>query len=401
MRLTAAAALAASFSLLACNSSTPDDPANSSPEEGTGAEVEDSADPTPTDQQPTDGSGAEVADADGSGETAEPVEPEVVDITAADGWGPLSPEAHALFWGSVEDDPPEVLNATRPDLEGRHYLYCDELNLHLFNEWIDNINGGYCGVGSDQAYLFMGMQRPHLVWLTDYDPWIRHLHWAYHAFFRAAEDFETFLSYWDDDAEDRAEQVIRETYEGRDDVDDIVFVYGEARNDIERRFRRLGDIMPDAGIPSFVTDQETYEFVRQMVINERVRPMIANLLDDEALVGIAEVARELDVPVRIFYLSNAEDYWEYPDQFRVNFNTLYFDDQSVILRTDAKKRRNNDYAYCAQPALLFQQWLQQDYVVEIDDVWPRERVRDANHIPVRFLDDEPFDRNAGEEDDDD
>ena len=91
------------------------------------------------------------------------------------------------------------------------------------------------------------------------------------------------------------------------------------------------------------------------------------------------------MPIRLYYLSNAEDYWEYPDQFRTNFQGLYFDDASLILRTDAKKRRNDDYAYCLQPALNFQRWLAQPYVREVADIWPREARAGPFAHPDSFL----------------
>ena len=311
-------------------------------------------------------------------------------VTANDGFGPLSPEARAIFWGSTEDPPAEHLDATRSDLEGRHYLTCDELNLHLLYDRVRDLGGGYAGVGTDQAYTFAGWQRPNLVWLTDYDPWVRLTHFAYRAFFLASDDIDTFLSYWRDT--EAAEALFRVTYAEHEDLDDIIFVYGEAHRGISRRLRRLRGIQEDADIPSFVSDEEMYTFVRGLVQSDRVRPMIGNLLDDEALLANAEVGRQLDVPIRVYYLSNAEDYWDYPDQFRANMWGSHFDAASLIIRTDAKKRSNGDYAYCMQPALNFQAWLREDYVEEIGDVWHRERVRDETHIPVRFLDEAPFDR---------
>jgi hypothetical protein len=155
--------------------------------------------------------------------------------------------------------------------------------------------------------------------------------------------------------------------------------------------------MTTRGIDTFVTDEETYRFVRQMIQNGRVRPMLANLLDDQALLGIGEVGRRLGVPLRALYLSNAEDYWTYPDQFRRNMDGLYFDERSLILRANASKPDNDDYRYNMQSALNFREWLAQPWVRNIDDIWDHEYIEDPSHIPVSFLNQPPVNRDAEDE----
>jgi hypothetical protein len=302
----------------------------------------------------------------------------------------LSDEARALFWGSVEDDAPEVLLATRPDLEGRHYLTCDELNLHLWYERVRDIGGGYAGVGSDQAYTFIGWMKPDLAWFTDYDPWSSSLHHIYAAFFENGDDIAAFRAWWEEDQRTAARELLRERYaDSGYDLDRMLLVYDEARYKVARRLRRLQRILGAAEIPSFVTDEATYQYVRTFIAQGRARPMLANLIDDQALRAVGDVGRQLDVPIRVFYLSNAEDYWRYPQEFRDNFQALHFDERSLILRTNAAKRTNGDYRYNSQTALSFQQWLQQEDVRRISDIWQREYIRDEDHIPVSHIDQGP------------
>ena len=169
----------AALGMLACPSGTPPAPEGS---------AEPSAPMEPATEPSAEGTGeagaavAAVEEPEVASEPA-PVDPlEAVRASVKSGEA-LSDEARALFWGSVEDDAPEVLLATRPDLEGRHYLTCDELNLHLWYERVRDIGGGYAGVGSYQAYTFIGWMKPDLAWFTDYDPWISSLHHIYAAFF--------------------------------------------------------------------------------------------------------------------------------------------------------------------------------------------------------------------------
>ena len=336
---------------------------------------------------------------EGSAEAAEPeVEPEPEpDPTellrqAAAGHGPIDGPLRELIYGDFEDAVPEVLNATREDLEGRHYLTCDELNLHIWYEQVRDIGGAYAGVGSDQAYTFIGWMKPQIAWLTDYDPWVRTTHKIYRTAFENSANIDEFRAFWSDEQQDASWALLEAQWSDDRDFRFMRRVWGDWGPRIERRLRRYRRVLRDAEIPSFLTDEETYTWVRDFVLSGRTRSLLANLLDDTALTTIGDVSREIDVPIRVFYLSNAEDYWDYPDQFRTNFQSLYFDERSLILRTNAAKRRNGDYRYCSQPALNFQQWLQQDYVDNIDDIWVHPRVENEEHIPHDFMDDEPFDR---------
>ena len=332
---------------------------------------------------------------EGSGEpeVSEP-EPDPTELLrqAAAGHGPIDGALRELIWGEFEDEIPEVLNATREDLEGRHYLTCDELNLHIWYEQVRDIGGAYAGVGSDQAYTFIGWMKPQVAWLTDYDPWVRTTHKIYRTAFENSATIDEFRAFWSDEQQDASWALLEAHWSEDRDFRFMRRVWEDWGPRIERRLRRYRRILLDADIPSFLTDEETYTWVRAFVLSGRTRSLLANLLDDTALTTIGDVSREIDVPIRVFYLSNAEDYWDYPDQFRANFQSLHFDDRSLILRTNASKRRNGDYRYCSQPALNFQQWLQQDYVENIDDIWVQPRVENEAHIPHTFLDDEPFDR---------
>lgn len=358
----------------------------------------------------TDGSGSGASEAAeveaGSGVPAAeeavgsiPVEPEPPQPSPQEqaraeiqGFGPIDGLARDMIWSVPEDPIPEVLYATREDLENRHYLTCDELNLHVWYERVRDIGGAYAGVGSDQAYTFIGWMRPQIAWLTDYDPWVRTVHKIYLLAFERSENIEQFRAFWSEETEDETWALIQERWADDVDMRLMASVWSGWRYKINRRLRNYQRILRTAEIPSFLTDEETYNFVRDFTMSGRVRPILANLLDETALRGIGETSRELDVPIRVFYVSNAEDYWRYPDNFRENFRQLHFDERSLILRSNATKSRNGDYRYAAQPALNFRAWLNEPYVRRINDIWLHPRVDNEEHIPVSFIDDEPVDR---------
>ncbi len=299
---------------------------------------------------------------------------------------PLAGEQRALFLGSPEDQVPEKLHATREDLEGRHYLAGDERALNSFEPHVKGLGGGLAGVGTDQIYVLAGWSRPELVWLTDYDPWVGWLHQAYMVFFREAENRKEFRAFWLKENRRKAVKLLRARLVGHPDLKMIVRVYRRAQGRVTWRLSRLHHRLKKAKTPSFITDDETYEFVRELVRAGRVRPMLCNLLDSRCMVGLGDAARKLGVPLRVLYLSNAEHYWSYSEQFRQNIYAQHFDSRSVVLRTDASKKTNGDYCYNVQTFTSFVAWLKQDWVTRVRQIAPRPRVKDEEHIPVTVID---------------
>ena len=111
--------------------------------------------------------------------------------------GPLTPEQKALFEGVAEDAPPEKLNAVREDLEGRHYLTCDENWIDKWEPRFRDLGGIYTGVGTDQAYVFIGWMKPTLTYFTDYFPWVGRVHQIYAVAFAESETIDDFIKWWD------------------------------------------------------------------------------------------------------------------------------------------------------------------------------------------------------------
>jgi hypothetical protein len=308
------------------------------------------------------------------------------DILLPDGTiRPLTDAQRTIFWSFGEDAEPEVLDTVMEENEGQHFLYSDELHLYNFQPRMADLGGMYVGVGSDQAYLFIGWQKPTLAVLADYDPWISALHRSYLAFFERAETRDAFRTWWSPDSVELAQQTLREEYAGREDLDLILSVYRTARGQVNRR---LGAISRMASItPTFMSDDAQFNYVRNLILAGRVRPVVGNLLDSPGYINIGEAARQLGVPVRNVYTSNAEDYWGYSGQFRDNMRALPFDEQSIITRTRATKPRNQDYRYQQQPALNFVRWLDSG-TRSCRTMWGYASVRE-DEFPITWFTEEP------------
>lgn len=262
----------------------------------------------------------------------------------------------ATFWGSPQDEPPARRGGLVPLLEDEHYIVGNEDGLHIFQPAIQGLGGGYVGVGSDQAYLFMDWARVELAWLVDYDPRVLDVHELHRLFFLHAEDPATYMDIWSISARDVALDLIASNHEGSR-ARDLRTLYVVGAASVLERLERVAREMNDATIACYLTSQERYDFVRTMIRQRRVRPMLVNLLDEAGMKGVAASATALGVPINVLYLSNAEQYWErYSERYRANMAALPFGEAAVVLRTLAPGTRN------VQAADNYLRWLDAPYI---------------------------------------
>lgn len=268
---------------------------------------------------------------------------------------PLPIEVRAAF-DRVEADP-EPEEITR----GTHYWISNEDGHWVTRELLEDSGGIYLGVGSEQNYMLAGWSRPAVMILLDFDQQIVNLHDAYGALLLASSTPEEFIARWDEDVEAESVAIIRETYSG-EQADAVADTLSRTINRCGRRFRRLRDRYNELGVPLFVNDQATYDFIRGLWQNNRVITIRGDLTADGAMLGLAAAARESGLPMRTMYFSNAEQYFEYGGQFSANMLAQPFDERSYIVHTRQYSGwefvDEDDYHYALQPGSNFVAWLE-------------------------------------------
>lgn len=273
-----------------------------------------------------------------------------------------------IFFGTKEDAPAEFRGGVTKAQENKHYLAGNEKTLQIYHSVIKDLGGGYMGVGTDQAYLFMSWARSELGWLIDYDAAVIEVHELYRLFFAAAQTPEQMVALWDKPAREEALAIIEAAHQGRR-AKSLRRWYLGYRGWIHRRLATLTRTMKKAKVPTYLTDQEHYDYIRQMLEQRRIRPMVVNLHESKGLRGIAEASKELGVPIRLVYLSNAEEYWpRYPKQYRKNMAAMPFDDDAILLRTLLIWKVNTDYRYNVQRVDSYLEWLAQPYIDDVYDI---------------------------------
>jgi hypothetical protein len=296
--------------------------------------------------------------------------------------GPLTKEQRKIFWGSPAE------RAPRKRAREAHFYVGNENELFLFQPYLKDLGGGYAGVGTDQAYLFIGWMRPEFSWLTDYDQAVVDLHWVHHAFFRKARTPHEFVELWSKTSAVEAEKTINERYAKHPRLKWFLRVYRKAQPEVHPRLRKVRRVMRKNGVDSYLTSRKIYRFVVKSIRRKRIRPMVADLRGPTSLKGVGEASRKLGVPVRLFYPSNAEEYWRwFPDGYRKNVLALNFDSKSIVIRTMTRSREKSQYTYHVQPALNFAAWIKLRRIGRIHQFKRRmvKRIRNAE----LFIADQP------------
>lgn len=311
----------------------------------------------------------------------------------------VDPKLLDALWATPEDagvDEAELLGAA-PSLEGKHYVAGNEKTLRVYREHLEGLRGGYMGVGTDQGYVFVGWMDADFAWFVDYDPVVKSVHDVYFAFFEAAKTPDEFMRLWSPEGKADALLILETQYQDSR-YKRARGVFTKWRGWIARRLVAQRKDHESAGVASVLWDQAQYDRVRTMVLERRIRPMTGNLLDDKALPALAKSATDAGIPVRVLYLSNAEEYWQrYTKEFRANVAALPFDDKSVIVRTLLTWSDNMDYRYNLQPARNYVAWLEQPWLRRVYQMIPREKPaepRPEGFIEFSFSNDDPNDSAA-------
>lgn len=267
---------------------------------------------------------------------------------------PLSEAAQAAFAAITPDPAPKSIT------RNSHYWVSNEYQHDLFLDALKDKGGVHIGVGSDQNYLIAGWSKPEALVLLDFDAQVPRLHRIYKHAFAHAETPDAFYALWaEKNIKQLAEWVKAELPKGRErkrTLDALRF----SNKAVRRRLRLTRRAYGKREIPTFLTDQAQYDYVRNLWATGRVFPVRGDLTGELALRSVGAAAKKAGLPVRSLYLSNAEQYFDYTPAFRANIAALPFDERSVVLHTIAWSGfgfADGHYHYAWQPGLNFQLWM--------------------------------------------
>jgi hypothetical protein len=212
----------------------------------------------------------------------------------------------------------------------------NEPRLDAWFPYIDGLGGGYFGIGADQNYTLLARARSEFAWLMDYDAVVVQVHRVYRALVLASVTPEEFVARWDADRRDEVLALLRAAYPEDPELPELERVYRQTQPQLTIYFHECLTRRRERYPTGWLADPALYRYVRGMMAEGRIRFLRGDLLGPTTVRGIGDTARSLGVPIRVVYLSNAEEWFRYDDAFRGSFRALPGDQSSVVLRTNER-----------------------------------------------------------------
>lgn len=249
---------------------------------------------------------------------------------------PPTAEELAAFNDVAED----VLDTPLCDKVGRSFVNCRDPRSYLkTNEprqdvvvpYIKDLGGGYVGVGSDQSYTFVAQARSQWAWVFDYDPNVVNWHRVLRALIVAAPTRLEFADLFEQKNAAKAQAAIKTIWDKDPEAKVLATLFTSSSPSLRSNYRKQID--DPARAFTWLGSDEHYAWVRSLYQQGRMRAFKGNMLDKNTMQGIASSSKKLAVPMRIYYPSNAHEFWIFSDQYRANVRALPFDEQSIVVQT--------------------------------------------------------------------
>jgi hypothetical protein len=262
---------------------------------------------------------------------------------------------------AVAEPPPLDTNARRAldaipnegtPLPKQHYFRSNEWYQNLLVKPLEGRGGAYLGVGSDQNYTMAAIAGSELLIMIDYDPRIRWVHRIYDVLVRASETPDELVAHFAPDSEQRSRELIETAVQGDPDAAAIAKHFKKSRKLWYGYLRHVRGLTGKQPVTSWLSVPAYYAHMRALFAGGRVIARNGDLTAERTVRAAGDAAKQLKLPVRIVYFSNAEQFFPYSDSFQANMRALPTDERSVVVRTIHHPRipnaGPNDWHYVVQ-----------------------------------------------------
>ncbi|MFZ5629976.1 MAG: SUMF1/EgtB/PvdO family nonheme iron enzyme [Spirochaetota bacterium] len=216
------------------------------------------------------------------------------------------------------------------------YFTPNESQNYLFAPYIRNLGGGYAGVAADANYSYIALARSRFVWLFDFDVNINALHRIIRAMVLESETVAQFLDRFSKKQQKASLEILARYYADRNDLDFIQQVFRNNYEALGKHYRRSAAPDKKQGDFGWLRHAEHYRYIRLLYQQNRIAIVPADMLKEKSIRAIGRSARALGVPIRVYYPSNAEEFWDYStndSNYKKNVLSLPFDEASITFRS--------------------------------------------------------------------
>ncbi|MBV6494349.1 MAG: hypothetical protein LDLANPLL_02381 [Turneriella sp.] len=286
-------------------------------------------------------------------------------------------DKEAIFLSSPE----EVLKPTIWDTGDT--TVTNEDRLEIFKPHIENLGGGYFGVGSIQNFTLAAWAKSEYIWLMDFTRVVVAANKIHTAFLKRLKTPEEHRLMWNKKKSVlEADKILDEEFKDSPDLAFIKQSYRKASPYLLITFGFLDKITKKHPYKFWLNDQEQYDYLKSLALKGRIRALKGDLNGPTTVAGIAAAARKMGVPMRILYYSNAEEYFNgYKVPFKNSFSQMPVDEKSLVVRTisfnkakfrwaeDSNWSTDRGFHYSLQPATEFVEALKRDKI-DVRDFYP-------------------------------
>lgn len=269
-----------------------------------------------------------------------------------------------IFYSTPEED----VEPTKWEIGNT--IISNEDRLELFKNHIADIGGGYVGLGGTQNFLLSSWANSEWVWLVDFTKRVVAANMLHIAFLKHADTPEKFRALWTKTSSKSVAEIIDSEFSSNPEIDYIKRTWKIGLGYIPWRFRNLDRVTKKYKYTIWLNDQKYYDRIRNLALAGKIIARKGNLNGTITICGIADAAKRMNVPIRLVYLSNAEEYIpSYSENFKKNFTALPSDNRSILLRTisfqklsypwapDSEISTDKGFHYNVMALQIFQEYL--------------------------------------------
>lgn len=246
-----------------------------------------------------------------------------------------------------------------------HYPFSNEWRHDLYNDAVRDLGGAFVGVGTDQCYTVAAVQNASVLFIVDYDSMVPLVHRMHGALVAASETPEQFLARFDADSARETMALLDRAFEGDPDARAIKRVYRGNRGSFAGYFAHVAILRREGVGTSWLSNATLYARVRALFANGRVVPRTGDITGSTTMQAVGAASRQLGLPMRVVYLSNAEAFFNYGEGFTTNMRSLPSDERTIALRTFRHRRAvypdGDTWHYLVHPLTDFVERLDMGY----------------------------------------
>lgn len=215
----------------------------------------------------------------------------------------------------------------------------NEIRIDLFRESIEDVGGSYIGVGTDQNFSFAAWANSDYVFLMDFDRLAIYINRVHIFFFSISPSFEEYKDLWAVKNRKNTYRLLKERFGKEADFKyyEYAFNRGMSSGKISQRFRDYDYMTRRFNLESIHNSPKYYNRIHNLAKKNRIYSVPGSLLGNHTMESIATAIHDLNSSLNVIYFSNAEDYFQYGDDFNRNILIQPIGKKGYVIRTAQMK----------------------------------------------------------------